>query len=89
MKRRKNRAFRDSFHYGPAYGIAAGLEKLLHGGAASAAPFVGGDLKENYQMGKIETFGYFKQITEKWRQKELKRLERRLNKKKKKRNNKN
>jgi len=40
-------------------------------------------------MSKIETFNYFRTVTEKWKQKELKRLERRLNKKKKKQNNKN
>jgi hypothetical protein len=43
---------------------------------------------QGIKMGKIETFNYFRSITEKWRQKELKRLERRL-KKKKKRNSKN
>jgi len=52
-------------------------------GVAFAAPIVGG-LREAKM--KIETFGYFKQTTEKWRQKELKRLERRRDKNRKKQN---
>jgi hypothetical protein len=45
------------------------------------------DLNE-VTMAKIETFNYFRSTTEKWRQKELKRLERKQNQKNKKRNRK-
>jgi hypothetical protein len=47
-----------------------------------------GDSKGRLKVAKnnrMETFGYFKKNTEKWRQRELRRLERRRNKKRKKR----